>query len=538
MIGASWTDAEFQQLFNAIAYRGPDDSGMISIGSLRLGMHRLHLRGQSHPLPILTENGYVAFNGQVYGIHKPDGSVICAAPGLINEVTAIRQGVADGMYAVVFVEKNGSELLLKTDPQFVKPLFYAQSTQGIAFCSEMAPLLPLIKSFGINRTALAELFTYGWYLNEQTWINEISIVIQHDLRVKGEHIHKQVRSHMPTQYHDALPTLRNAVRDSIRRCIDGTGPFGLALSGGLDSTILAWELNALGVEDIHTISIMLPENQDGVENLASLGLPRGGSWRSWNHHVVKLETDDDFVSAFQTAAVRFGQPTTMSSLPLVWRLSETAAEVGIRVMLTGEGVDELFCGYGSYAKVEALQHPLDYYRHPQREALVNLLFGDNSFKLIRNRLEHRYHGVSDLRYVERDLRLARLLLRNDICFMNHSIEGRVPFLHNSIPNQALRTPWKDLVQNGGKASIRAAWREELGVSADRPKTRLKASDQILKRCIQPHHLGERIKSSVAHMFNSQCLYQCMDILQSDSGFDADIASLLISLCFIQEQVSI
>lgn len=531
--GKAWTNSEFRKLFDAIAHRGPDASGVLAIGPLRIGMNRLHLRGAIDSVPVCNKSGIAAFNGQVYNICRPDGSIANIPHGLVHEVSAIREGIADGMFAAALSTVDGSEILLKTDDQFIKPLFYAHTHKGIAACSELAPLIVLVGHHKINWKALTELFAYGWYLDDHTWVEGVSILFRHNLIISGENSY--IRHRSPINDHkNPLPNLRTAVRESLQRCIEGAGPFGLALSGGLDSTILAWELNAIGIENLQTFSVHLPENRDGVLTLKSLGLPSGGAWRSWRHHVIKFKDDADFMSAFQISSLRFSQPTTMSSLPLTWRMSERAAEAGVRVMLTGEGVDELFCGYGSYAKMGLLQQPLDYYRHHQREVLIDLLFGEIAIQSAWRSLEEHYRNVTDLRHVERELRLARLLLRNDVCFMAHSIEARVPFLHNRIPELALNLAWEELLQNGGKAAVRSAWRQELGAKADIPKTRFKASDQLIRRCLAVPNLAKRVYAALSNIFGIERTRQCLAVLQTESGFNADIACILISLCFLLE----
>jgi len=336
----------------------------------------------------------------------------------------------------------------------------ARRPAGLAFCSELAPLLALVDPRSIAIEPLAELFAYGWYLGSEVWVEGVHALLDSDLIIEGDRSFERPRATRSLPPPSSIG-LRDAVRSSVRRCVAGTGPFGLALSGGLDSTILAFELDALGVEDLVTVSIRLPDSADGVDSLDALGLPPGGAWTTWRHHVVEVP-DCDLFATFERATRAFGQPTTMSSLPLTWRLAEVAAAAGVRVMLTGEGVDELFLGYGSYSKVPGLARLADYYHHPSREALVEGLFEAPVLRAVRARMDRICAHATDLREVERRLRLRRLLLRTDVCFMAHTMEVRVPFLHNRIPEIAMATPWSELLRDGGKATLRRAWCEQIG----------------------------------------------------------------------------
>src|SRR6185295_14633829 len=127
---------------------------------------------------------------------------------------------------------------------------------------------------------------------------------------------------------------------------------------------------------------------------------------------------------------------------------------------------------------------LDYYRHPPRERLIQSLLGARNAKRVADRFEAQYSAVKDLRQVEVELRLPRLLLRADVCLMARSIEGRVPFLHNRIPAMAMSLPFTSLTAEGGKSVLRTAYARELGARASSPKIRFKGSDAMLKGFIR------------------------------------------------------
>lgn len=538
MTGRDWTIHQFDKLFDSIRHRGPDGSGVYQAGDLTMGMHRLKLRGPEAGLPIrVSPNTIAAYNGQIYGIHAGTDFIILP-DGIKNEVAALlsRGSNVDGMYACSLASMDGRSLSLKTDPHFIKPLFYRRQEKGIAFCSELLPLRRMSTSNRIDRGALAELFCYGWYLGDQSYLSNLRLVWKHDISVSGRTVQQTPKVPLPRAVTppDFIAEIKRAIRRSVQRCMDGPGPFGLALSGGLDSSILAWELNAAGFENLVTLSVRTENGEDGLASLADLNLPSGGAWETWKHREIILEGDVKFVAGFESSTALFGQPTTMSSLPLYLRLAEAAAEEGVRVLLVGEGVDEFFCGYASYTKMRGLPNVLDYYCHPPREHLARVLFGDDEVHIAQRRFAEIYSGCDDIRHIERDLRLTRLLLRTDVCLMAKSIEGRVPYLHSRIPELAMCISWRELSAAPGKGLLRKAYGAELGARTSIEKTRFKASDSVLRRCLAQAELTKRISAAVAQVFGKRAAEQCLLILKTEAGFDADVSCLLMSLTFLLE----
>lgn len=531
-------DDAFGQLFSAVSHRGPDASGTYRDERLAMGMHRLRFRGADIPLPIRDERGVAAYNGQVYGYFKADGGYIAIVDGLHAEMAVAfdLESRPDGMFAYSRYSRRSRELVLRTDPHFIKPLFFRRSDGGgISFCSEIAPLLRSGHVNRLNWEALAELFAYGWYLGDDSWIDDVFLVWKNDVAIGEAGIRMDPKNGTlaPPRGTGDPAHLRDAIRTSIQRSIRGTGPVGLALSGGFDSTILAHELNELGFEDLICITVLPDEGEDSLTSLSELGLPAGGAWRAWRHIVVPIG-DADFLKSFEASTKDFGQPTTMSSLPLYRRLADAAADAGVRALILGEGVDEYFAGYSSYAKLHSTGDPLDYYRHPPRERLTRALFGDAAVAAAEQRFRTLYGEVADLRGVEVQMRLTRLLLRSDVCLMARSIEGRVPFLYNGIPALAMTLPWAALTQGQGKWVLRQLYAPQLGPRAFASKVRFKAPDAMLMRCMSSDVLQGRIMAAAGSILGRDPIERVLRLLSDPSAYDADVACLLLSLTFLIE----
>ena len=534
--GMTCSGDSFESVFRALAHRGPDASGVFRDQWLRLGMNRLAFRGANVDLPVREIEAISAYNGQVYGHIGANGSYVTVQEGLANEIkTAASLLDADGMYAYSRYSPRDCRLTLGTDRHFIKPLFVRQLQKEVVFASEMAPLLRLGCPSTIHRDALAELFAYGWYLSDQTCASDVSLVCKNDVTIGLSGIQRWPKRATLGTWSGVADDkdIRSAIEGSVRRSTLGRGPLGLALSGGLDSSILAWELNALGVENLVCVTVQTQDGGDDLASLAELGLPNPGSWRTWEHVVVRVE-DESFLRSFESSSLAFGQPTTMSSLPLYQQLADAASAHGVRAMILGEGVDEYFGGYGSYAKVASLSRALDYYRYPARRRLVATLFGEPALQAAEARFEDQYEGCRDLRTIEAQLRLTRLLLRSDVCLMSRSIEGRVPFLHNDIPAMAMSIPWNEVTSGLGKAPLRRAYGADLGERARRAKVRFKSSDAMLLRCLELDELESRIVAQCGRFFGRNRVVNALKELRTVDGFDADILCLMMSLTFLLE----
>jgi len=490
-------------------------------------MRRLRLRGPAVALPLVTAEAVGAYNGQIYARGRDGFGSEPVGDTILEEFAAATSGEdePDGMYAVAIAPRDGSSVALATDRDFIKPLFYRRSPGGLAFCSELAPLVALAGNT-LNTRALAELFLFGWYVDDQTYLADLRLVARRDVRATAAGI---VEAPKPKPEARGSPTpensLRAAIAASVEASVSGRGPFGLALSGGLDSSILAFELNALGVEDLVTISVLV--DGDGISSLEELGLP-AGPWTKWQHRAIELDWEAEFAARFRTASLRFGQPTGMSSLVLIEAIAETASQEGVSVLLTGEGVDEYFCGYPEYRTADQATSWYDFYVAPARERAARALFGQQLIHEARVGFEARYAGEADLRQVEREMRLARLLLRTDVALMARTIEGRVPFLHRGIPELALATPWEEMVHGGGKALLRRAYESLLGPRSDIRKRRFKLSDAFLRRHFTAPRVQARLLHSLAPVLGASAVSACLEAISAAHSFDTSAACLWLS----------
>jgi len=465
-------------LLGKMSHRGPDGAGAVRGEGVSVGAVRLAMRGDPRQRP---PNAFadlvVAYNGEIYRSGIDDSNPPKNAD---DEILAIleasgRRQDADGMFAVVMMPLRDQALCVRRDRLGIKPLYYLRRDDTQAVASE-AEALALQFGVHLDNHGLAQTMLLGRAIGGRTLYRGVrEIVGGGGVRISssGRQCVVNERS-SPVLSADLSEQLRLSLVATLQGCAFTSRKLGLAVSGGLDSTILAHELNRLGVEDLTTFSVIAQDGGDGVESLAELGMPSNGAWTRWRHVVVRVNAND-FLQITRESVVAMGQPHRLTSAPLTVALARAVAAEEVVALLSGEGPDELFFGYAGHVDLAAA---LSYAERvsARRRLLADYVFSrrmtqaltQQSAQRVWSALEEHLGKVAALTdaqalmRLELDFSLAPLLQRNDHIFMRHSVEVRVPFLHGDClaiaEADAAAQPLSTLV---GKARLRDAWRNVL-----------------------------------------------------------------------------
>lgn len=434
-----------KKLMVYINKRGPDHCGFIQRNNISFGMCQLQIRAPlnvKETIPFkLNESAWCVYNGEVFedGLDSGQAEVSYLYDKLVN------LKYVDCMAALAVLEDGW--VCLYRDQYGIKPLFYFQDSNRKAFCSEMQPLFELKNRLQINMDIIYELVCFGWPLGDRTIIKDIYKVEPNTIIKMNEEkieIYNGSREH---EIHSG--NLSEYIRDAVKKCSITNRKLALALSGGTDSTIIAAQLNQLGIENIDTISIKIEGENDHIESLEELNLTNGDAWKTWKHHVIDF-TSDDFVRYFDEAMKIYGQPTYMSSVPLVFVLAKSTAELDNVVLLTGEGADELFLGYQSYKHISEPEDYLNALLNEERKEIIKSIIGNFAYEMTKNRFQEKFPGdyldiAEYIRKCELKISLEPLLQRQDHLLMHFGIEGRTPFLHSHISDYANCLMYKEMV---------------------------------------------------------------------------------------------
>ncbi|MBZ2192805.1 7-cyano-7-deazaguanine synthase [Pseudoalteromonas arctica] len=412
-------------MLSKLSHRGPDDLNIWLNSRLALGFVRLAINDESIEgrVPHQVEDWVSAFNGEIYNAEqlirqynlflnsKNDTHVIAPLFSILGNQILTE---LDGFYAGILYQSKTNSLYLLRDYIGKKPLFYGRSEGRVFVVSELK------------------------VLKEIDWFEQVPLGISKLDLLTGKLI--QVTSH--PQITDNKSSLEATIERAVLKRLPAQ-PIGVFLSGGLDSSIVA----ALAHKHHQDVIYFVLGNADSPDvKMAERVIEHLGLQQV---KYVSLPTISELPSLIAKVikATESFNPSIISNGLATYLLAEAAHKENLKVVLTGEGADELFSGYHALLpEVEWL---------PMRERLIN-----------------------DMHFTE--------LRRLDTCSMAHSIEARCPFLDRSVKSIADSIEYNNIYSNGqNKAILRDAFKHKLPIEiTERKKTSFDVGSGIRKLVVQ------------------------------------------------------
>jgi len=512
-----------------LAHRGPDEQGSYSAPGIYLGARRLAIIDVAHgQQPLATEGAAVwaIQNGEIYNYLalraelEALGHVFKTNSDTEVIAHAYEQWGADcashlrGITAFAVWDTGRRRLLIGRDRFGVKPLYYTHLPGGgLAFASEIQPLLDLRASAQPDRAALRALFAVGFIPSPHTAFEGIhKLPAAHTLLAEGERVTltrywdvpapPALNGHQPQvpSYSEAVEGIRTHLERAVREQRMSEVPLGALISGGLDSTSIAALLCGMATERLHTFNIGFEAAGYDEARFASLAAQHLGT----QHHQVRF-TEADF-ERYPEVLRHLEEPQTAATALPIYLLYEACRAAGLVVILTGEGADELLGGYhwfrgdaraqrllgwpaplralvaGSPASISAAGRRV--LRSGERDGLRRYALwqqpGASSLAVLSPALFETTDLLTEwpqtlggaaagrdpfrqFQYFETHTRLVDFInFEVDRMSMANSIEARVPFLDHELWEYAAQLPTSYLVGKGEpKGLLRAAMRAKL-----------------------------------------------------------------------------
>ncbi|MHB8380796.1 MAG: asparagine synthase (glutamine-hydrolyzing) [Candidatus Binataceae bacterium] len=452
-------------LERGIAHRGPDGSGRYlsgPVGLLNTRLAIIDLRSGDQPIGD-AQGAIVVANGEIYNdpelrsqlpeVQFRTGSD-CESPLHLYR----RRGIdfaeeLRGMYAIAIYDPASSKLILARDPFGIKPLYYVEAPGYFAFASEPQALIAagLANRARLHRRARAELFQLKFTTGPDTIFSEIHRVLPGETLVisGGRIVERRRRNALPKGgtiaigHEDALKRLDEILLDSVAHHLRSDVPYGLFLSGGIDSSSLAELMTRCSSQPVVAMTVGFPGSMAADERAAA---QRIASAVHAEHHVVEM-TEADFWNVAPRLAEALDDPTTDAAALPTFVLGK-AVGGSIKVVLTGEGGDEMFCGYSRYRRARRLGGLFTRHARTRGEfkgiGTVAGAFDGWRDGLIRTEREQTraertftqtLQAVDCMEWLPNDL-----LTKVDRCLMAHGVEGRTPFLDPVVSDFAFRLP--------------------------------------------------------------------------------------------------
>jgi asparagine synthase (glutamine-hydrolysing) len=481
-------------------HRGPDSGGCVSEPGLALVFRRLAIidPGSQADQPMSDASGRcsLVFNGEIYnyralrlaleqeGAHlRTSGDTEVVLEGYLRWGEDVLNRL-EGMFAFCLVDRERGVALAARDPLGIKPLYMVHTGTTVAFASEMRPLFRL-QSPQVDEAALAELITFGWAAGRLSNCRGIERLPGGTLvtvpLAGGVPAERRLCDPLETLRPDSGPgrvdaeeQVREALSDSVKAHLASDVGYAVQLSGGVDSSLVA----ALAQEEtsgkLASFAVSLGDHPYDEGRYRDMVVQRHGL----DHHEVAISAAD-YASALPRAVRHMEGPLPHGGCVTLMLLCERIRK-HTKVVLTGEGADEMFGGYQRYARwrktrwqerlarllparflpplwpvagmrrlggLDAAAYACVYhdFRAVQR-AFPGLVPKPGA----REAASRRFTDFRDRLFaVDQAAYLESLLVRQDKMSMAASVEARVPFVHmpllrlvNNLPH-TLRAPGGD-----------------------------------------------------------------------------------------------
>ncbi|WP_195467783.1 asparagine synthase (glutamine-hydrolyzing) [Clostridium sp. D43t1_170807_H7] len=475
-----------RQLTEKIIHRGPDDTGYFIKNNIAFGFDRLSiidLEGGNQPFK--KENRTIVFNGEIYN-HKELRTELRKSNKFITNsdtevllTSYINYGEKcldklRGMFTFIIYDEVRNIIFGARDHFGIKPLYYINNEEFIAFSSEYKALIKLIDKVNVDEAVLQNYLSFQYTPKYNTIINEIKEIPNGTyFTIKNGDIEFNRYYNLKFNNKDITEKdIYNIIDDSVKHHMIANVEVGTFLSGGIDSTIvtaLAAKINP----KIKTFSIGFD-----VEGYNELSVAKKTADYLGVENIAVNVSEHDYIRALPRVAYYMDDPLADPSCVGIYLLSQEARK-HVKVVLSGEGSDELFGGYNIYKEYYSLK-PFSYLSDNIKDRINKLakllpdirgksyllrgttklkdryignakIFSDeevknimcnydenNTFSSILTDLYeecniNNYDNVTTMQYIDINTWLeGDILLKADKMSMAHSLELRVPFLDKEV----------------------------------------------------------------------------------------------------------
>ena len=480
MAHGSPAPAMLQLMTLALAHRGPDGSGHFVVGRAALVHTRLAIIDLlSGDQPLFAGPATLVGNGEIYNYIelqaglRAAGVVLATGSDCEPPLHLWRQhGSAytrqlQGMYAIAIHERAGRSVTLSRDPFGIKPLYTAAIEGGLLFASEAQALLATgLVPRAIRPAAREELLQMQFTTGADTIFAGVQRVLPGEtLTVADGHVLERHRTSalppggpVPVNEDDALVALDGALERSVDLHQRSDVPYGLFLSGGIDSAVVLTMMARLNSSPVLAFTAGFDSPGAADERAQAAALAHGAGAR----HETLLITEAMVWQHLPAIVAAMDDPAADYAIIPSWFLARRARQ-DVKVVLSGEGGDEIFGGYGRYRsamrpwwqggrpmRTRGTFDRLDVLR--ARPALWrDGLVAAESQATLPGRTRLQVAQATDIA----DWLPHDLLLKLDRCLMAHGVEGRTPFLDPGVAAAGFCLPDGMKVRDGrGKWLLR------------------------------------------------------------------------------------
>ena len=383
--------------------RGPDASGHFQDTECDLNLvHRrlsiIDLNQRSNQ-PMISDDGryVIIFNGEIYNFKElrieleNEGEVFNTQSDtevVLKLFSRDKESMLKrlrGMFAFAIWDCDKKELFLARDPYGIKPLYIAKCKQGWLFASQVKTLLASgVISQEPNLEAQSGFWSLGSVPEPYTWFRDINALPAGTfcrINSKGEKTEPIKYWEIADSWREASNCLlskdiiandvTDALMESIKCHLVSDVPVGVFLSGGIDSSALVGLMKDAGVRQIEGITIAYDEFKGTFEDEVPVAA-QVAKYYDIRHHIRRV-TKEEFIADLPKILNDMDQPSIDGIN--TWYASKAVAELGLKVVVSGIGGDELFLGYPSFSQLPRLTKAMNLLKHiPGAMKVANIVF--------------------------------------------------------------------------------------------------------------------------------------------------------------------
>ncbi|NYT52343.1 MAG: N-acetylglutaminylglutamine amidotransferase [Candidatus Vesicomyosocius endoextente] len=485
------SDDILKKMMKKMVHRGPDSSGFWIDGHIGLGHQRLAIIDLSNQAyqPMIDKNlGLVlVFNGTIYNYQAlrkylikqgyqffshSDTEVIIKSYHHWGEDCVMH---LDGMFAFCVWDKVENQLFVARDRMGIKPFYFNLTDKAFSFASNLQALVTQEVDKSINSVALQQqLSLHGVVPAPNTIINGVNKIkpaTTLTISVKGKVVEKTYWHPKSIRLKDActdeqfIQRTHELLRGSVLKRMNATDvPIGVLLSGGLDSSLLVALIREIGYNDIRTFSIGF-EDING-ENGSEFEYSDQIVTRFKTKHKKYMVSNSQVLTRLGEAVANMSEPMVAQDAVAFYLLSEQVSK-HIKVVLSGQGADEVFAGYFWYERMKAQtgsdieRFTKHYVDRSYEEYLQTVDLKYHSGNHTETWLHHEFTKENTDTFMDKVFRtdITRLVVddpvkRVDNMTMAWGLEARMPFMDYKLVEHALSMPPSLKMFNKGKYPLK------------------------------------------------------------------------------------
>lgn len=359
---------------DSLAHRGPDDHGLwfSSDRSVGLGHTRLAIiglgRGGAQPMVDAESGCVLVFNGEIYNFqdlrqslmarghvfHGSSDTEVVLKLMAYDGVDAVQR--LNGMFALGFWDPRLNALTLARDRFGIKPLYWRRRPQGVSFASETRALAILDPMEGFDRRAMGKVLKLKYGPAESSLFRNVRRLAPGTLiqwcnsnvttRCYAKRAHQVDAQTVVADREESTWLVRSAAERAIERQMIADVEVGAFLSGGIDSAITAAVMQRRVSKPLHCFTLVYPDANRINDQSESAGAREIVRHCGARHHTITC-TNEKAIGTIRAAVLSLSDPICEPLLVPSWLLAQQASQ-HVKVVLSGEGADELFLGYDRY----------------------------------------------------------------------------------------------------------------------------------------------------------------------------------------------